>query len=268
MDYTAIGDTTNLASRMEGMAGPGRIFLSKYTHRLARDFFEFNFQGNLKVKGKREPQDIFELIGKGEVDTRIAASVVKGLNPFVGRENSILALMDAYNKTKSGSGQVVGVVGGAGVGKSRLLLEFRNQLSRREFTYFKGQCLPFGGTMAYLPILEIIRSYFKIKEGDLESPIKKSMEGMILQLDEKLHSVLPPFYDLLSLDAEDAAYHKLEPRKKRERTFEAIRDLLVYESQKRPVIIVVEDLHWIDRTSEEFLDYLIGSADPPLSAGI
>jgi class 3 adenylate cyclase len=258
MDYTAVGDTTNLASRVEGMAGPGRIFLSKNTHKLARDFFEFNFLGNVEVKGKIESQEIFELLGIGEVDTRIAASVAKGLNPFIGRGNSIHALMDAYNKTKSGSGQVVGVVGDAGVGKSRLLLEFRNQLSRREFSYFEGQCLPFGGAMAYLPILEIIRSYFKIKEGNPESLIKKSMQGMILQVDEKLHGVLPPFYDLLSLDAENAAYHKLEPRQKRERIFEAIRDLLVYESQKKPVIIVVEDLHWIDRTSEEFLDYLIG----------
>ena len=134
-------------------------------------------------------------------------------------------------------------MGDAGVGKSRLLLEFRNQLSRREFSYFEGQCLPFGGAMAYLPILEIIRSYFKIKEGNPESLIKKSMQGIILQVDEKLHGVLPPFYDLLSLDAENAAYHKLEPRQKRERIFEAIRDLLVYESQKKPVIIVVEDLH-------------------------
>jgi tetratricopeptide (TPR) repeat protein len=106
--------------------------------------------------------------------------------------------------------------------------------------------------------LEIIRSYFEIKEGDQEFLIKKNIEGKILQLDEKLHGVLPSFYELLSLDVEDAAYHKLEPMQKRERTFEAIRDLLVYESQNRPIILVVEDLHWIDKTSEEFLDYLIG----------
>ncbi len=258
MDYTAVGDTTNLASRMESMAGSGSIFVSKYTHRLARDFFEFKFLGNIDVKGKKEPQDIFELFGVGEVDTRIGASVAKGLTQFVGRKNSMVALMDAYDKTRSGSGQVVGVVGDAGVGKSRLMLEFRNQLSQGEFAYFEGQCLHFGGTMAYLPILEIIRSYFEIKEGDQEFLIKKNMEGKIVQLDEKLHDVLPPFHELLSLDVEDAAYKKLEPMQKREKTFEAIRDLLVYGSQNRPIILVVEDLHWIDKTSEEFLDYLIG----------
>jgi class 3 adenylate cyclase/tetratricopeptide (TPR) repeat protein/ribosomal protein L40E len=258
MDYTAVGDTTNLASRMESMAGSGSIFVSKYTHRLARDFFEFKFLGNIDVKGKKEPQDIFELFGVGEVDTRIGASVAKGLTQFVGRKNSMVALMDAYDKTRSGSGQVVGVVGDAGVGKSRLMLEFRNQLSQGEFAYFEGQCLHFGGSMSYLPILDIIRSYFEIKEGDQEFLIKKNMEGKIVQLDEKLHDVLPPFHELLSLDVEDAAYKKLEPMQKREKTFEAIRDLLVYGSQNRPIILVVEDLHWIDKTSEEFLDYLIG----------
>jgi class 3 adenylate cyclase/tetratricopeptide (TPR) repeat protein/ribosomal protein L40E len=258
MDYTAIGDTTNLASRMEKMARPGRIVLSSHTHRLVRDFFKFNNLGNFELKGKKETQEIFELLGTGEVDTRIAASVARGLTQFVGRENALRALIGAYNKARAGSGQVVGLVGEAGVGKSRLLLEFRNQLPRGEFTYFEGQCLTFGGAMAYLPILQIIRSYFKIKKGDPESLIKRNMEAKILQLDENLNSILPPFYDLLSLDAEDAAYHKLEPRQKKERTFEAIRDLLIYESQKGHLIIVIDDLHWIDRTSEEFLDYLIG----------
>jgi len=258
MDYTAVGDTTNLASRLESMAGPGRVVVSNLTHRLVRAFFEFNNLGNIEVKGKKESQEIFELLGTGDVDTRIAASVAKGLTRFVGRENSIHALMEAYNKTKAGSGQVVGLVGDAGVGKSRLLLEFRNGLPRDEFAYFEGQCLTFGGAMAYLPILEIIKSYFKIKEGEPEPLIKKKIDSKILQLDEKLHGVLPPLYGLLSLDAEDAAYHSLEPRLKRERTFETIRDLLICESQKHPLIIVVDDLHWIDKTSEEFLDYLIG----------
>jgi tetratricopeptide (TPR) repeat protein len=167
------------------------------------------------------------------------------------------ALMDAYNKARSGSGQVVGVVGEAGVGKSRLLLEFKNQLPSGEFAYLEGQCLHFGNAMAYLPVLDILRSYFKIKEGDQESRIKKYMEEKILQLDEKLHGILPSFHELLSLEIEEATYQKLEPQQKREKTFESLRDLFVCESQNRPIILVVEDLHWIDKTSEEFLSYLI-----------
>jgi class 3 adenylate cyclase/tetratricopeptide (TPR) repeat protein len=258
MDYTAVGDTTNLASRLEGMARPGTSMVSGHTHKLARDFFEFESLGKVEVKGKKELQEIFELISVGEVQTRIGASVAKGLTRFVGRKNSMAALMDAYDKARSGSGQVVGVVGDAGVGKSRLLLEFKNHLPMGEFAYFEGRCLHFGGAMAYLPILDILRSYLGIKEGDQEFLIKKNMEEKILQLDEKLHGALGPFHELLSLQIEDDAYQKLEPMQKRERTFEAIRDLLVYETQNRPVIVVVEDLHWIDKTSEEFLDYLIG----------
>jgi len=257
MDYTAVGDTTNLASRIENMARPGTSLVSKHTHKLARDYFEFEALGKMEVKGKKEPQEIFELIKTGEVDTRIAASEARGLTRFIGRKNSIAALMEAYEKAQSGSGQIMGVVGDAGVGKSRLLLEFKNQLPEGENTYLEGQCLHFGSAMAYLPILDILRSYFEIKEGDQEYLIKKNMEAKILQLDEKLQSVLPPFHELLSLNIDDEAYQKLEPIQKREKTFEAIRDLFVRESQNRTVIIVVEDLHWIDKTSEEFLSYLI-----------
>lgn len=185
MDYTAVGDTTNLGSRMEGMARPGTILVSGNTHRLARDFFEFESLGKIEVKGKKEPQEAFELIKAGEVATRIGASVAKGLTRFVGRKNSMAALLDAFDKVKSGSGQVVGLLGEAGVGKSRLLLEMRNMLPQGEYHYLEGRCLQYGGSMAYLPMLDILRSYFDIKEGDREFLIKKKMEEKVLDLDEK-----------------------------------------------------------------------------------
>jgi class 3 adenylate cyclase/tetratricopeptide (TPR) repeat protein len=257
MDYTAVGDTSNLASRIENMAEPGTSLVSGHTHRLARDFFEFKSLGKVELKGKEALQEVFELIKVGGVDTRIAASVAKGLTRFVGRKRSMGVLMDAYNKAQSGLGQVVGVVGDAGVGKSRLLLEFKNQLTPGEFAYFEGQCLHFGNAMTYLPVLDILRSYFKIKEGDQESLIKKYMAEKILQLDEKLHGILPSFHELLSLKVEDETYQKLEPIRKRDKTFEALRNLLVRESLNKPIILVVEDLHWIDKSSEEFLSYLI-----------
>jgi class 3 adenylate cyclase len=173
MDYTAVGDTTNLASRMESIARPGTILVSKNTFKLARDFFEFESLGKIEVKGKKEPQEAFELIKTGEVETRIEAAVAKGLTRFVGRKNSMASLMEAYEKAKSGSGQVVGIVGEAGVGKSRLLLQFRNRLPQDEFTYLEGRCLHYGGSMPYLPIIDILRSYFEIKDGDREFIIKK-----------------------------------------------------------------------------------------------
>jgi class 3 adenylate cyclase len=258
MDYTAVGDTTNLASRMESLAKPGSVLVSKATHRLVKEYFEFHFLGQMEVKGKEEPQEGFELMRAGEVTTRIGASVAKGLTRFVGRTSSMAALMESWEKAQSGSGQVVGIVGEAGVGKSRLLLEFRNGLVQEQFTYLDGRCLHFGGSMAYLPFLDILRSYFEIHEEDREFIRRKKMAEGVVQLDEKLKPILSPLQDLLSLKVEDEGYLKLEPKQKRERIFEGLRDLFMRLTKESTLILAVEDLHWIDKTSEEFLDYLIG----------
>jgi len=258
MDYTAVGDTTNLASRIETMARAGTSLVSGHTYKLAKDFFEFENQGKVEVKGKEELQEVFALIKTGEVDTRIGASAAKGLTRFVGRKNPMAALMEAYNKTRSGSGQILAIVGEAGVGKSRLLLEFKNLLPQSEYAYLEGQCFHFGGSMSYLPFLDILRSYFEIKEGDQEFTINQKMTDKITELDEKLESVLPPLFGLLSLKVGDEDFIKLVPQQKKERTFEGIRNLLIRLSQERHLILVIEDMHWIDKTSEEFLDYLIG----------
>ena len=146
------------------------------TYRLVRDFFEFESLGKIKVKGKEEPQEAFELVKVGEVETRIGASMAKGLTRFVGRKNSMAALKEPYEKVKSGSGQIVGIVGEAGVGKSRVFIEFVNQLPKGEFTYFEGRCLHFGSSMIYMPILDILRNFFDIDEGDREFIIKKKIK--------------------------------------------------------------------------------------------
>jgi class 3 adenylate cyclase/tetratricopeptide (TPR) repeat protein len=258
MDYTAIGDTTNLASRMEGLSPPGGVVASRNTHKLAKDYFEFRPLGKVEVKGKEKPQEAFELLKAGEVETRIGASVAKGLTRFVGRKNSMAALMETYEKARAGSGQVVGMVGEAGVGKSRLLLEFRNRLPQDEFTYLEGRCIHFGGSMPYLPVLDVLRSYFGIMEGDREFLTRKMVTEKVLELDRNLAETLPALQDLLSLKVEDEAYLRLEPKQRRERVFEALRDLLLRGSQIRPIILAVEDLHWIDKTTVEFLDYFIG----------
>ena len=258
MDYTADGDITNLAARMEELAQPGSIIVSENTYKMVRDFFQFDILGRVPVRGKRDPQEHYRLLGPTRVETRIGAAVAKGLTKFVGRRKEIKSLEDAYLKAKSGSGQVVGVVGDAGVGKSRLLLELRNIIPKTEYTYLEGRCLHFGGSMAYLPVLDILRSYFEIEEKEPETATKEKIAEKIPQLDEKLTGIIPPFQELLSLTVEDEAYLRLGPKQKREKVFEAIRDLLVRESEERPLIVAIEDVHWVDKTSEEFLDYMIG----------
>jgi hypothetical protein len=151
MDYTAIGDTINLASRMEAAASPGTILVSEPTHRLAKDFFAFSSLGKLSVKGKEEPQEAYVLLSPSEVKTRIEASVASGLTPFVGRSKEMATPTDALDKTSSGSGQVVGIVGEAGVGKSRIILEMKRLYP--DYPFLEGRCLHYVATMAvpFLP---------------------------------------------------------------------------------------------------------------------
>jgi class 3 adenylate cyclase/tetratricopeptide (TPR) repeat protein len=259
MDYTAVGDTTNLAARLQSKARPGSIFVSEATHKLAKDFFHFKQLGKVEVKGKEQLQEAYELIKTGEVKTRIKAALTKGLTKFVGRENSMAALNEPYERVLSGSGQAVGIVGEAGVGKSRLLFEFIDRLPQGEFTHLEGHCVHYGSRIAYLPILDILRALFGIKEGDPEFFVKKKLAEKIEQLGQQLVGTLPAFQDLLSLKVDHEKYLQLDPSQKKIRIFEAVLNLFIQESEHKPLLLVIEDLHWIDKISEDFISYLIDS---------
>jgi class 3 adenylate cyclase/tetratricopeptide (TPR) repeat protein len=258
MEYTAMGDTVNLASRMESTAQPGTVQVSENTYRLTEGYFEFKPLGEKELKGKTEPVNAYQLLGVGRVKTRLGVSEMRGLTPFVGRQKELELLMDCYGRVKRGQGQVVGIVGEPGVGKSRLLLQMRSMLTEGEYSYLEGQCLHYGEAMAYLPIVNALRTYFGIEEGEPQLLSQNKLKQRISQLDERLMAMLPPLQELLSLKVEDEGFLKLEPQQKRVRIFEAIWSLIIRESQNRLVILAVEDLHWIDKASEEFLNYLIG----------
>ncbi len=258
MDYTAVGDTTNLASRIQTNAEPGTVLISENTYRFARDFFKCISLGKVEVKGKAKHQEIYQLVGTSDIETRFDASVTKGLTKFVGRTNSMALLKAAFKKAKSGAGQVVGVVGEAGVGKSRLLLELRNKLPQKEYVYLEGRCLHYGNAITYLPIRGILKTYFEINDEDRRAVIKKKIEQKILQVDESLADIIPPLQELFSLKVDDENFANMAPKEKRVKIFEAIFELMIQLSLVKPLVIAIEDLHWIDKTSEEFLDYLIG----------
>ncbi len=258
MEYTAMGDTVNMASRMQRTAQPGTIRVSENTHRLTEGYFEFKPLGQIRLKGRAEPVKAYELRGLGQAKTRFEVSMVRGLTPFVGRQKEIGQLMDCCQMVKQGHGQVVGIVGEAGVGKSRLLRQMIEMLTPGQYLYLEGECLHYGEAVAYLPILEILKAYFGLDDGDPEPVTKKKIKERLGRLDDKLEIILSPLYDLLSLEVEDQQYTALQPQKRRGKIFEAIRSLLVRESRDRPVVIAIEDCQWIDRTSEEFLGQLIG----------
>jgi tetratricopeptide (TPR) repeat protein/energy-coupling factor transporter ATP-binding protein EcfA2 len=257
MEYTAMGDTVNLASRMESTAQPGMIKVSDNTYRLTEGYFDFKPLGEIEVKGKKEPVKAYQLLGAGQARTRLGVAEMRGLTRFVGRRKELDQLMDCYGRAKVGQGQVVGIVGEPGVGKSRVLLQLRAVLPQGEYTYLEGDCHHYGDTVAYLPMLDILRAYFGIEEGKAEVLNRKKLKQKISQLDKRLMALLPPLQELLSLKVEDEQYVRLEPQLKRVRIFEAIWSLLTRESQNRPLVLAVEDLQWVDKTSEEFLDHLI-----------
>lgn len=202
------------------------------------------------MKGKEEPQEAYELLRPGEVETRIEASVTRGLTRFVGRAKEMETLTEAFRKAASGAGQVM--VGEAGIGKSRVLLELRSLLPAGGYTYLEGRCLHYGSAMPYLPILDLLRVYFAIDEGAREFVVRKDMKEKLLALGENLSHILAPLQDLLSLKAEDEPYLLLDPPAKRERTLEVLRDLFVRISQDSPLHPLILD------TSEVFGNFLFG----------
>ncbi|MDB4304037.1 AAA family ATPase, partial [Desulfosarcina sp.] len=257
MDYTAMGDTTNLAARMESAAEPGTIVAAANTYKLAQGYFDFEPLGKLQLKGKQAPQEAYLLIRPTDVATRLEVAAARGLTRFVGRTREVDTLAQAYEKAIGGSGQVVGIVGDAGVGKSRLLYEFRKTTLSEPCTYLEGRCLHYGGSMPYLPLLDVLRSYFDIEESDQEQDIKNKVAEKLARLHENLTACLPSFQDILSLRVDDERYPQIDPGEKKVRVFEALRNLFIRESQNNPLVIAIEDLHWIDKTSEAFISYLI-----------
>jgi len=253
MEYTALGDTVNLASRMESAAEPGTVQVAENTYRLTKGYFDFQDLGEIAIKGKKQPAHAYRVLDVLPNAGRIAASI----SPFVGRERELDSLTYSYNQAKAGQGQVVGMVGEPGVGKSRLLLQFRERLPQEEYTYLEGGCIHYGEAIAYLPMQGILRDYFDISEGEEDDVSKRKMDQRLASLNGQLVHILPPLQELLSLEVDDQSYFSLEPAQRRERVFEAIRYLFMVESQQRPLILAIEDLHWIDRTSEEFLSYFI-----------
>ena len=260
MDYTAVGDTTNLAKRMESIAEPGNVLVAEKTYRLTRAYFEFETVGPVSVKGKTKDQNAFLLKESSGVKTRFEAAVSRGLVRFVGRKDSVEALKTKWGRATESTGQVMGIMGEPGIGKSRLMLHFCNTLLEENYQYLQGQCLPHGNSIAYLPIIGLIKSYFMIPKAREGFEINDFIRDKILALDPEFSPTsLSAIQQLLCLEIEDETWHAIEPKQKRQHIFDAVKDLFTALSKQKPILIVVDDLQWVDRTSEEFLSFLIDS---------
>ena len=257
MDYTAVGDTTHLAARMQALAEPGTILITEAAHRLVEGYIHSEPLGPVQVKGRSQPVSAYQVIGRRRGRTRLEISAERGLTRLVGRQRELGVLHDCLARVKAGRGQVVGIVGEPGVGKSRLLYEFRKSLEGERVTWLEGRCVPYGQSTPYLPFLDILRMNFQLEEGDNPLQIQEKTRQAVHRLDPALEGVLPFLHDLFGLPGADESLRHLDPKQKRQKTFEAVRTLTIVGSQRRPHVVIVEDLHWIDRTSEDYFLFLV-----------
>jgi class 3 adenylate cyclase/tetratricopeptide (TPR) repeat protein len=259
MDYTAVGQTTHLAARMEQMAKPGSVLVTGDTLKLAEGYVQVRRLGPISVKGLENPTAVYELTGVGPARSRLQASAARGLTRFVGRERELQQLAQALEHAGAGHGQAVAIVGEPGVGKSRLVWEFTRSHRAHGWLVLEGGSVSYGRATPYLPVIELLRAYLRIQERDDQRQIRERVAGKLLTLDPTLEPLLTPLLALLDVPVDDAAWGALDPPQRRQRILEAVKRLLLREGQVQPLLLLFEDLHWMDSESQALLDSLIES---------
>jgi predicted ATPase/class 3 adenylate cyclase len=259
MDYSAVGQTTHLAARMEQLATPGSIRLTAATLRLAEGLVQVNALGQFPVRGLSEPVEIFELTGVSTVRRRLQASAARGLTRFVGRQQELAALQQALEWAGAGHGQVVAVVGEAGVGKSRLVYEFIHSHHTPGWLVLESASVSYGKATPYFPVIDLLKRYSHVEERDDVRTIRAKVTGQVLTLDPALQDAVPALLSLLDALPDDSPFLKLDPPQRRLRTLDALKRVLLRESQEQPLLLVFEDLHWIDSETQALLGSLVES---------
>jgi class 3 adenylate cyclase/tetratricopeptide (TPR) repeat protein len=259
MDYTAVGQTTHLAARMEQLARPGTALLTADTLCLVEGYIEVKPLGPVPVKGLQAPIEVYELLRAGPVRSRLQAAVARGLTRFVGRDAELEHLRQALARAGAGQGQVVAGVGEAGVGKSRLLYEFTRSHHTHGWLLLASHSVSYGKATAYLPVLDLLKGYFQIAPQDDTRRWREKVTGKLLTLDRALEPMLPALLALLEVPVDDQQWQAFDPPQRRQRTLEAIKRLLLRESQVQPLCLIFEDLHWIDAETQALLDSLVES---------
>ena len=259
MDYTAIGRTTHLAARMEQLARPGSILVTPSTLALAEGFVAVSSLGNVPIKGLAEPLEVHEVTGVGPARTRLEAVARRGLTRFVGRDIELEELRRAQQLACGGHGQVMAIVADAGMGKSRLVHELTHAQSLDRRLVLECAAVPYGRLMGYLPVINLLRSYFGIHDKDSLGAIRDKIAGKLAGLDPGLESTLPALLALLDVPNADAAWQMLGAAERRRRMLDAVQRLLLREAQHQPILLVFEDLHWIDSETQALLDAIVES---------
>jgi tetratricopeptide (TPR) repeat protein len=259
MDYSAVGQTTHLAARMEQLATPGSIRLTAATLRLVEGLVQVTALGPFPVKGLAEPMEVFELVGVSALRQRLQASAARGLTRFVGRQTELEALRQVLERAEDSHGQLVAVVGEAGVGKSRLVYEFVHAHHLQRWLVLESVSVSYGKVTPYFPVIDLLKRYSHIEEHDDTRTIRTKVTGQVLTLDPALQDTVSALLALLDALPEDSPFLQLDPPQRRQRTLDALKRVLLRESQEQPLLLVFEDLHWIDSETQSLLNHLIES---------
>jgi len=259
VEFKAVGDTVNTASRMEGLAKPGTVYLSEGTYQFTEGLFQFEALGENKIKGKEEPIQIYRVIGPSSMRTRFDVSAERGLTPLIGRERELELLIDGFERTRSGRGQAISIMGEAGLGKSRLLYEFRKIVANEDITFLEGKCLSYSRNVAYHPVIDVLRSNFLISESDTDAGIIDKVKNDIKAFEENESLTVPYILELLSVKNSGITELSLSPEVLKKRIIEALIRILIKGSQIKTLIIAIEDLHWVDNSTEELFKSLLST---------
>jgi class 3 adenylate cyclase len=255
VEYTPIGHTVNLASRMQAVAPIGSIAATDSTRRLCEGYFMFAALGPTRMRGVSEPVEVHEVTGLGQLKTRLQAAIRRGLSRFVGRAREMEAMRHAADLAKNGNGQIVAAIGEPGVGKSRLFFEFK-AVCQSGTLVLEAYSVSHGKASAYLPVIELLHDYFRIAADDDTRLRREKVIGKLLALDGELEDTLPYVLALVANEAGAQPLMQMDPQIRRHRTQDAVKRILLRESLNQPLIIVFEDLHWIDSETQQFLNLL------------
>jgi len=259
VEFKAVGDTVNLASRMESLAEPGTTYVTEDTFKLTEGLFRFEALGGKEVKGKKDHVNVYQVIATSSRRTRFDVSAERGLAPFVGKQRELEILLDGFEMSKSSRGRAFSIVAEAGVGKSRLLYEFRKAVANEDVTFLEGKCLSYGRNITYHPIIDILKSTFNIEDDDNDDDIKQKVTNGLNTFGIDTNSMLPYFLELMSVSDSGIEQIIMSPEGKKAQIIEALNRIALKGSELRPLIMVIEDLHWIDASSEDVLKDLLSS---------
>jgi len=259
MDYSAVGQTTHLAARMEQLATPGTIHLPAATLRLVEGLIRVTSLGPMPIKGLPVPVEVFELLGVAPMRRRLQAAIARGLTRFIGREQELAVLRQTLAQAGQGQGQLVALLGEAGVGKSRLVYECVHGHATQSWRVLESASVSYGRATPYFSVIDLLKRYAHLDDADDVRTIRAKVTGQVLMLDEALQDTLPTLLALLDALPDDSPFHQLDPAQRRQRTLTALKRVLLRESQVQPLLLVVEDLHWIDTETQTLLDSLVES---------